>query len=82
MNEKEYVRRLENVLEQVIKPLKSISFKLVIKSLENVRVLDFDKNNPENKGVLDLLIKIAKKSKDEINKNEIRSNRVNEWEIR
>ena len=78
MNGKEYIKKLENVLEQVIKPLKSIPFKLVIKSLENVEVLEFDKNKKENKEVLDFLIKTAEKSKNNINKNGIKSNRVNE----
>lgn len=44
MKEKAYIQKLENIIEQVIKPLKGIPFKLVMKSLASVQVLSFDKN--------------------------------------
>ena len=37
MNEKEYIKKLENVLERIIKPLKSIPFRLVISLSETLK---------------------------------------------
>ncbi len=59
MADKDYVNRLENVIKQMLTPLKDIPFNLVIESLTGKKVIPFDFNNQEDKEILDILKKIA-----------------------
>lgn len=74
----EYVKKLENVIKQMIQPIKDIPFNLVIEALTNKCVIRFDDNNEEHKKVLNTLIEIGRRSLSEINKKGIIRNRPNE----
>lgn len=78
MDKNEYTTRLENVIKQMLQPLKNIPFNLVIETLTGNEVISFDKENPEHKEVLDLLVEVAKNAGKEINKEGILRPRPNE----
>lgn len=78
MDSNEYTKKLENVIKQMLQPLKDIPFNLVIETMTGKKVLSFDFNNEEHKEVLDLLKKSALKVGKEINKSEILRPRPNE----
>lgn len=74
----EYTKRLENVIKQMLTPLKDIPFNLVIESLTGKKVIPFDFKNPNDKELLELLKKVALFGGKEINANGIQSKRPNE----
>lgn len=78
MDSNEYTKKLENVIKQMLQPLKDIPFNLVIETMTGKKVLSFDFNNEEHKEVLDLLKKSALKVGKEINKSGILRPRPNE----
>jgi hypothetical protein len=78
MADKEYVNRLENVIKQMLTPLKDIPFNLVIESLTGKKVIPFDFKNSEDTKLLELLKNVAVLGGKEINKNGIESRRPNE----
>lgn len=78
MADKDYVNRLENVIKQMLTPLKDIPFNLVIESLTGKKVIPFDFENSEDKEILDILKQVAVFAGKEINKNGIESKRPNE----
>jgi hypothetical protein len=55
----QYIREIENVIRQMLKPIKNIPFKLVIKSMTGFEVLAFDKDNENDKNLLKKLNKAA-----------------------
>jgi hypothetical protein len=42
MSNNEYTKRLENVIKQMLQPLKDIPFNLVIESMTGKKVISFD----------------------------------------
>ena len=77
--EKEYVEKLEDVIKQMIAPLKKIPLKLVLESISGKKVISFDKDNLTHKKLLEKLKKAAKLACENINKSGgIISPRVNE----
>jgi hypothetical protein len=78
MENSEYTKKLENVIRQIIQPIKDIPFNLVIEALTNKRVIRFDDNNDEHKKALNTLIEIGRISVAVINKKGIIRNRPNE----
>jgi hypothetical protein len=74
----EYTERLENVIKQMLQPLKGIPFNLVIEAMTGKKVIPFDFNNKDHRKVLCLLKKAAKKAGEEINKEGISRERPNE----
>lgn len=78
MKNKDYVGRLENVIKQMLTPLKDIPFNLVIESLTGRKVIPFDFKNNEDEKLLEVLKKVAIIAGKEINKNGIESKRPNE----
>lgn len=78
MTDKDYVIRLENVIKQMLTPLKDIPFNLVIESLTGKKVIPFDFKNTEDKEILAILKRVAVLAGKEINKNGIESRRPNE----
>ncbi|MBI3754051.1 MAG: hypothetical protein HY266_08445 [Deltaproteobacteria bacterium] len=78
MTDKDYVAKLENVIKQMLTPLKDIPFNLVIESLTGKKVIPFDFKNPEDGEILNVLKKVAVRAGQEINKNGIESKRPNE----
>jgi len=77
-NEQDYIKKLEDVIKQMLKPLKDIPFNLVIEAMTGKKVVSFDRSNPEHQQVLNLLKKAALKAGGEINKTGILRSRPNE----
>lgn len=78
MKNDNYTYRLENVIKQMLTPLKDIPFNLVIESLTGKKVISFDFNNKEDKKLLEILKKVAVLAGRKINVNGIESRRANE----
>ncbi len=76
MADKDYVNRLENVIKQMLTPLRDIPFNLVIESLTGKKVIPFDFENSEDKEILDILKQVAVFAGKEINKNGIDNKRM------
>lgn len=76
MNERE--KRLENVIKQMLSPIKNIPLDLIINSISGCDVLIFDKKNEKHQDLLRNIEKAIKFAINEINKNGIKSNRPNE----
>jgi hypothetical protein len=78
-DEQEYIEKLENVIKQMIAPLKNIPLKLVLESISGKKVIPFDKDNPQHLELLEKLKKAAQLACQKINDaGGILSNRVNE----
>jgi hypothetical protein len=67
-DEKQYIKDLENVIQQMLKPLKNIPFGLVIKSMTGFEVIAFDKTKKEDKNLLKKLSKAAEIASSEVAK--------------
>jgi len=78
MTDDEYVKQLEDVIKKMLSPLKDIPLKIVIKSLSGYQILDFNKNDPLDKELLDCLIEALKNSMQSINNKGIDKARPNE----
>lgn len=78
-NNQEYIAKLENVIKQMLAPLKNIPLKLVLESISEHKVISFDKTNLRHKELLTKLSKAAQIACEKINKaGGIKSARVNE----
>jgi len=77
-NNSDYIKKLENVIKQMLQPLKNIPFNLVIESITGKKVISFDHNDEEHKQVLELLKKAVSNAGEEINKSGILRPRPNE----
>jgi len=73
-----YTKRLENVIKQMLQPLKDIPFNLVIEAMTGKKVVSFDFTNLSHKEVLELLKQSALNAGREINKTGILRPRPNE----
>lgn len=78
MADKDYVVRLENVIRQMLTPLKDIPFNLVIESMTGKNVISFDWQNSNHRDILNLLKEVALKVGRTINENGILRPRPNE----
>lgn len=78
MVDDKYIVRLENVIKQMLVPLKGIPFNLAIEAITGKKVLSFDYKNTEHKKVLQLLTKAAIDVGNSINKIGIVRQRPNE----
>ncbi|MDI6794529.1 MAG: hypothetical protein QME81_16955 [bacterium] len=58
MNEK-YVRDLENIIKQMLQPLKNIPLNLVIEAISGYQIETFNPNDSKDKKLLDKLIQVA-----------------------
>jgi len=75
----QYTKNLEELVKQIIKPLKKVPFNLIIESIYNKKVLPFDQLNPKNKTLFINLQKTSETTGKEVNKTGgITSKRVNE----
>lgn len=77
LNDK-YTENLENIIKQMLHPLKNIPFNLVIESLTGNKVIPYDKENKEHLEVVNLLESAAIKAGKEINRVGITRRRVDE----
>jgi len=78
MKDEKYTNRLENVIKQMLNPLKDIPFNLVIESLTGQKVVPYDSNDPTDQELLNLLKDVAILGANKINKSGIESARANE----
>ncbi len=78
MVDNDYVNRLENVIKQMLTPLKDIPFNLVIESMSGKKVLSFDIKNPKQKELMGLLKQTALQAGKAINRTGILRPRPNE----
>jgi hypothetical protein len=78
MDDKARLKILETVLAQMLKPVKGVPFSVVIKSLAEKTVIKFDKNDPADRAVLDLLEQAIKRCADDLNQQPILRPRPNE----
>ena len=78
MHNNDYIKRLENIIKQMLQPLRDIPFNLVIEAMTGKKVLSFDFSNQEHKEVLELLRTAAINAGKEINKTGILRSRPNE----
>lgn len=76
--EGKYIKELEKALSKFLKPLKNIPFKIAIKAISGCDVIPFDKNNPDNKQLLEDLISATKIAIKNANKIGIFTRRENE----
>lgn len=78
MSNKDYINRLENIIKQMLTPLKDIPFNLVIETMTGKKVISFDFKDSDHKKALDLLRQTALMSGKAINKMGILRPRPNE----
>jgi len=77
MNE-EYTKRLENVIKQMLTPLKDIPLSLVIEAISGYKILPFDPTDSKDKTVLDNLIEACNLAGKKVNVKGISRTRPNE----
>jgi len=78
MAHNEYIKKLENVIKQMLKPLKGVPFNLVIEAMTGKKVISFDFKKSDHQKVLDLLKQSALNAGKKINKTGILRPRPNE----
>lgn len=78
-DQEQYIKEIENVIRQMLKPVKNIPFKLVIKSMTGFEVIAFDKNKKEDKNLLKKINEAAEiAAKQVVNTGGIKRPRPNE----
>jgi hypothetical protein len=75
---KEYIKNLENIIKQMLTPLKNVPLKLVIEALSGHTILPFDSKNGHDCAVLDKLTAVASLAGNRINAAGIKRSRPNE----
>lgn len=78
MKSNDYTERLENVIKQMLTPLKDIPFNLVIEAMTGKKVISFGFTKSDHQKVLQLLKQSALNAGKEINKTGILRPRPNE----
>ena len=78
MSKEKYTLKLENIIKQMLKPLKGIPFSLVIEGICGCEVIPFNKRDPKDVNLLKMLTIVAKQAGNAINKEGIRRPRPNE----
>lgn len=78
MQNKDYTKRLEDIIKHMLQPLKDIPFNLVIEAMTGKKVISFDFKNSGHQKILDSLKLAALNAGKEINKTGILRSRPNE----
>lgn len=78
MKNDDYTNTLENVIRQMLRPIRNVPFNLVIEALSGHKVIPFDSNNNKDKSLLDNLISVAIEAGKTVNNGGIRRTRPNE----
>ncbi|MCF2138511.1 MAG: hypothetical protein K9W44_00480 [Candidatus Lokiarchaeota archaeon] len=79
MDEKDkYIKELEDLLTEMMKPIKNVPFNLVIKGFSGHDVILFDMNNSKDRELLDLLIEGAQDALNNAYSQGIKVKRTNE----
>jgi hypothetical protein len=74
----EYVENLENVIKQMLRPLKNIPLNLVIECLSGHKILPFNPDEQKDKKILSILVEVAELAGSNVNKKGILRPRPNE----
>ncbi len=78
MNNSDYTKKLENVIKQMLQPLKNIPFNLVMEAMTGKKVISFDFTRSDHRDVLEFLKQSVLKTGKDINKTGILRQRSNE----
>lgn len=70
-NNDEYIQRLENVIRQMLRPLKDIPINLVIEAITGEKVISYNSQNKEHKAALILFKQAAVEAGNKINKSRV-----------
>lgn len=73
-----YTAKLEEIIKQMLRPLKGLPFHLVIEGISGHTVLSFDLKDRKNKELVEKLKIVAKIAGKNVNKNGIARSRPNE----
>jgi len=65
-DEEKYIKGLETIIRQMLKPIKNIPFDVVIRAMTGYEVIAFDKNKREDKALLENLSKAAEITAQEV----------------
>ncbi len=74
----EYIQKLENVIKQMLQPIRGIPLSLVIESISGCKVLPYDENDEQDREVLNKLCEVAIIAGEKINSVGILRQRANE----
>ncbi|MBC7195927.1 MAG: hypothetical protein H5U39_01595 [Deferribacterales bacterium] len=77
-DQEKYIKELEQVISEFLRPLKNIPFKIAIKALSGCEVIPFDKDNPDDQQFLKDLIDATKIAARNANQKGIFTRRENE----
>ncbi|HON97886.1 MAG TPA: hypothetical protein PK222_06515 [Bacteroidales bacterium] len=78
MGNDEYTKKLEKVIQELIRPIKNLPFHLIIKSLSGYEVDKFNPDDENHRITLEALKEVARLSCRLINKEGIKRKRANE----
>ena len=78
MKKDTYTKKLEGVIKSMLAPLKGVPFNLVIESISDHRVIEFDKDDNSHKKVLQNLKKAMRLTCKNVNIEGIKRSRPNE----
>ena len=78
MQKDDYTNKLENVIKQMLQPIKGVPFNLVIEALSDCRVIPFNSASREDLTLLNNLIAVAKDAGVAVNRTGILRTRPNE----
>lgn len=73
-----YTKNLEDIIKQMLRPLKNVPLSLVIEALSGHKIIPFDNDDEKDKALLVKLTKVAKSAGATINKTGIKRPRPNE----
>ena len=76
--QKQITDELNGVISQMLKPLKGLSFNVIIEGLSGHKIVPFNPNDKKDKALLEKLKKVAIQTGKEINKIGIKKMRPNE----
>lgn len=74
----QYIKQLEETIKKFMAPLENIPFPIAIKAISGHEVIPFDKNNNDDKFLLEKLSEVALIAGREAQSEGIRSKRPNE----
>ena len=75
---KEYIKELEGIIKQFLKPLNNVPYKVAIQAISGCRVIPFNRNDQKDKSLLSDLIMATSSATKKANQEGIFSSRVNE----
>lgn len=74
----DYVAKLEQIIKQMLTPLRNLPLAVVVQAISGHRVIPFDAANPQDRELLELLKNAASDAGQSVNRTGIRRSRPNE----